>query len=382
MCFRIYKENPQLMGFLLYMLYNSKDGGKMTLLYFIILLSVIISLHEAGHLLAAKIFGVYCSEYAVGMGPKIFSFKGKETEYSLRLFPIGGFVAMAGDNDNILENGVTTDVPFERTLLGISKWKKIIIMLAGIFMNFVLGFLIVAVLLLHSGAYQMSPSTIIQEVSPDSPAFVAGLQSGDRIHSITIEGGTVNYPNDFKDISLSLLSYEGKGEMIIEIERKGTLLETKVSPRINEDTGQYYLGVRSNNGEVVPIHLGNFVIYALKTCLDMFKMMLFTIMQLVRGIGIKNLSGPIGIYKATETATSVGLEAYFYMMALISLNIGFMNLLPLPILDGGRVLLTFMEAFIGKAIPKRIENILMTMSTLFILFLFIFATFNDVLRLL
>ena len=113
------------------------------LFLFALLLSVIVSIHEFGHLVAAKIFGVYCKEYSIGMGPKIFSKKGKETEYSIRALPLGGFVAMAGDNENALETSVdTTDIPFERTLPGIARWKRIIIMLAGIFMNMILAIFI------------------------------------------------------------------------------------------------------------------------------------------------------------------------------------------------------------------------------------------------
>ena len=121
------------------------------LFLYIVMLGLIVTLHELGHLLAAKAFGVYCKEFSFGFGPKIFSHQGKETEYNLRAIPLGGFVAMAGDSDNDLETKVEIDdLPPERTLTGIARWKRVIIMLAGIMMNMILAFTIYSLIILSS----------------------------------------------------------------------------------------------------------------------------------------------------------------------------------------------------------------------------------------
>ena len=128
----------------------------MAILYFIILLSVIIIVHECGHLIAAKCFHVYCGEFSIGMGPKLWAWKGKETTFTLRALPIGGYVAMAGEEGSEFEG-----VPHERTIKGVSHWKQIIIMLAGVIMNFVLAWLIFASIILINGSYNIAPKAVV-----------------------------------------------------------------------------------------------------------------------------------------------------------------------------------------------------------------------------
>lgn len=354
----------------------------MTIIYFILLLSLIISIHEAGHLLAAKIFGVYCSEYSIGMGPVLFSHKGKETTYSLRLLPIGGFVAMAGDNENVLESNTTSDIPFERTLLGIAKYKKIIIMLAGIFMNFVLAFVLIACIQLHVGSYRLPAEPILHQVLSGSPAEAAGLHSGDRVISLQIANGKQIKPKDFDEMSVYLLTYEGKGDVNMQIERNQQLMNIRLTPRYVEKENRYLIGVSAPEGVLKEVNWLNCWYYSWLNCVQMLQTIWLTLGQLIRGIGVRNLSGPIGIFQATGKAAAAGPLAYFYVMALISLNIGFMNLLPLPILDGGRVFLTIVEALFRRPLPKKVENALMLASTAAVLALFVYATFNDILRLL
>ncbi len=135
----------------------------MTAILFTLLLIIIISVHEFGHFLAAKLFNVYVSEFSIGMGPAIKSWQGKETKYSIRAIPLGGYCAMAGDSDNPIEPTVEEKLPKERTLNGIHPVKKIIVLLAGIFMNVVLAFVIVAVIIMINGNYGVSPDNIVDE---------------------------------------------------------------------------------------------------------------------------------------------------------------------------------------------------------------------------
>ena len=149
----------------------------MTIIYFLILLSVIICIHEAGHLLAAKLFNVYCYEFSFGMGPALFKKQGKETLYAIRLIPMGGFVAMAGENSE--EAYPEIEVPDDRRLYNKPVWQRIIILLAGVFMNFLLCFVILSMVYLWAGAFSESPEARIVKVMDNSPAERAGLQEGD-----------------------------------------------------------------------------------------------------------------------------------------------------------------------------------------------------------
>ena len=190
------------------------------ILFYIVLLGVIVTLHELGHLLAAKAFGVYCKEFSFGFGPKILSHQGKETEYCLRAIPLGGFVAMAGDTDNDLETKVDIEgLPPERTLPGIAKWKRIIIMLGGIMMNFILAITIYSLLILHSGYYVESTKPVINYVQEASPAEKAGLQAGDIISKVEFDNGLYINPDTYLEMLNFLEAYDGNGPWIISVSR-------------------------------------------------------------------------------------------------------------------------------------------------------------------
>ena len=164
----------------------------MTIVYFIVILGIIVLVHELGHLISAKAFGVYCKEFAIGFGPKIKSIQGKETLYSIRALPLGGFVSMAG------ESGVEFDnIDSSRTLKGIAPYKRIIIMLSGIFNNLVLAYLIFVVLFMIAGARNIAPEPIIAGIVQDSAAELAGFLENDRITALTFSDGFSVEPKDF-----------------------------------------------------------------------------------------------------------------------------------------------------------------------------------------
>ena len=356
-----------------------------TLILFILLLSLIIVIHECGHLIAAKIFGVYCAEFSLGMGPKLFSIKGKETEYSLRLLPLGGFVSMAGDNDNALETSADPDnqIPPERSLKGIARWKRVIVMLAGIIMNFILALVIVAIILMVNGKYAVAPEAVIKDVENGSPAYNAGMKAGDKVTRIAFENGSSMKIKTFNDFSDFMLTYEGEGEVTITVERSGEKIDLKLIPEHDEqnESNPYHVGVYSNSYEVVDINILNCWKYAIIYLKEVMKLMITTVIGLFRGIGLNNLSGPVGIYNATSQAAEMGFMTYLNLIAILSLNVGIVNALPLPILDGGRVLILIIEMIIGRPISKKAENIAMTISMLLLIMLMVFATYQDIARL-
>ena len=159
------------------------------------------------------------------------------------------------------------------------------------------------------------------------------------------------------------------------------MLDLKIYPSYSNEEGRYLIGIYAPQAEVVKVNLANCWYYSFDYCRFMMSTMLMTLSQLFRGIGLNQLSGPVGIYQATGEAASMGASSYLLMMAVISMNIGLINALPLPILDGGRVLLTLVEAVLRRPLSKRLENALMTASTILVLALFLFVTSQDLMRL-
>ena len=353
----------------------------MVLILFILLLSVIIVIHEFGHLIAAKIFNVYCHEFSMGMGPLLFKKKFKETTYSLRMIPIGGFVAMAGDTDNALETSVDVEIPYERTLPGISTYKRIIIMFAGIIMNILLALLISSLVFLSVGKYAYASGTVLSDVWENYPAYKAGLRAGDEI--VRMEYPDLNTsiePDSFDDITLFMYGNEDKA-VTITVERGASEHVFTITPEFNAEENRYMLGISSEGYRIVDVNIGNFIFVGFDYLYSVLKTILFSLSQLFRGIGLNNLSGPVGIYQATSEAVSMGIESYLLMIAVISLNVGVFNALPLPILDGGRVVIAVIEKIIGKPLEEKYINIMMSVSMVLLLGLMLFATLQDILRL-
>lgn len=349
------------------------------ILVFATVMSVIVIVHELGHLLAAKSFGVYCKEFAVGMGPKIYSYQSKksETAYSLRVLPIGGFVAMAGEpGEAEVEN-----IPYERTINGIKPWKRLIVMLAGVFMNLVLAFLVFFMIFQIKGIVN-EPAPIIHAVVEGYPAEKAGFQAGDLIQKMTFEDGTVITPEKFSDASIGIVSFEGQ-EISIEVLRDNEKVELKVRPIKDENSGTYVLGIQSGPGTLEHRNIPKTMAYTIAFIGNMI-LQIFTILKwLVRGVGLNNVGGPIAIFQATSQVSASGFDfIYFWnLIGSLSISLAVMNLLPIPALDGGRALITLVEMIIGKPIPEKFENFIMILSFVFLMLLMVFFVFNDLKRL-
>ena len=352
----------------------------MVLILFILLLSVIIVIHEAGHLIAAKIFGVYCSEFSMGMGPEVLHFQGKETKYALRLIPIGGFVAMAGDSDNALESKTDAEIPVERTLVGVAKWKKIIIMMAGIIMNFVLAFVVASLVFLYVGAYPKAPEPVLDSVMPNTVAETVGLMADDRIVEMRYDELNIKtHPKTFDDVSTFMFGHESD-ELTLVVGRNDQELEFSLTPEYNAENDRYMVGIKAKAPEVIEVNLMNCWGIGIDYLSYVTRTIFMSLGQLFKGVGLENLSGPVGVYQATESAISAGYESYLLMLAVLSVNVGIFNALPLPILDGGRVLITLIEAVIKRPLSEKAINILMSASMALLLILMLFATWQDIAR--
>ena len=354
------------------------------LFYFALLLSIIVSIHEFGHLVAAKIFGVYCKEFSIGMGPKLCSKKGKETEYCIRALPIGGFVAMAGDTDNSLETSVdTTDIPFERTLPGIARWKRIIVMLAGIFMNMLLAIIIYSMIILHTGHYVVASKPEISFIQENSPAEKANLKVHDIIETVEFSNGLKLSPESYSEMIAFTSAYDGNGPWILKVNRNNEILDIEVTPELNEEENRYLIGIGFSDvaTKTVDVNIFNCFYYGFKYAMFIIKLTWSSFVSLFKGKNLNNLSGPVGIYTTVSQAASLGIEYYIELIAMISVNVGIVNALPLPIFDGGRVLLLFIEMLIGKPLSQKAQNLIMSASLVLLLLLFAFITFNDITKL-
>lgn len=351
-----------------------------TIILFLLMLSLITLVHEFGHLIVAKFFGVYCKEFAIGMGPKLCSKVYKETEYSIRALPIGGFVSMAGEGDEDPDIEAL-NLPKERTLKGIAKWKQVLVMFAGIFNNFLLAWLIYSLLILNIGSYTCNAKPTIVQIQENMPAYDSGLMEGDIIEKVELENGLSIKPDSYSELSAFLLtSYEGKGDWKLTVSRKDGQYAYSITPTYVQDEERYIIGIAFSDvaTKVVKTNIFNCFYYGLLYVFEMLKMVVMSLASLLKGVGLNNLSGPIGVYQVVEETIQYGFAYYVELLALICVNVGAFNALPIPAFDGGRVLLLLIEAIIGKPLSKKVETFVLGVSWILIITLMVFVCFNDI----
>lgn len=349
------------------------------IIVFFLILGAIVLIHELGHFLTAKLFGVYCAEFSIGMGPKLFSKKKGETEYQIRALPIGGYVAMAGEADQE-DNEIMKDVPYERTLKGIKTWKKCVIMLAGVFMNFVLA--LVLLIGIYSFVEVQTNTSEIGSVVKNKGAALAGIEAGDVINKITINNEE-HIIASFSDIQ-EVLDNENLQldtdtiTMKVGLTRNKHYLEKKVTAKYNNETKSYVMGITAamkqlTFAEAIRQGINQFIEYAL--------LIFTTLGKLITDMThtVSQLSGPVGIYTVTAQVTQTGsISTLLSLTALLSTNIGMFNLLPIPGLDGSQVLFALIEKVIRREIPTRIKYALQMAGLILVFGLMIFVTVNDI----
>ena len=349
------------------------------IIVFFLILGAIVLIHELGHFLTAKLFGVYCAEFSIGMGPKLFSKKKGETEYQIRALPIGGYVAMAGEADQE-DNEIMKDVPYERTLKGIKTWKKCVIMLAGVFMNFVLA--LVLLIGIYSFVEVQTNTSEIGSVVKNKGAALAGIEAGDVINKITInnEEHIIASFSDIQEVldNENLQLDTDTVTMKVGLTRNKHYLEKKVTAKYNNETKSYVMGITAamkqlTFAEAIRQGINQFIEYAL--------LIFTTLGKLITDMThtVSQLSGPVGIYTVTAQVTQTGsISTLLSLTALLSTNIGMFNLLPIPCLDGSQVLFALIEKVIRREIPTRIKYALQMAGLILAFGLMIFATVNDI----
>ncbi len=342
----------------------------LTIFYFVIILGIIVFVHEFGHFFFAKLFGIYVYEFSIGMGPQIFKKKDKkgETEYSLRAIPIGGFCSLAGEGSDDDKK-----LPKNRLLQSKPVWQRFLVMFFGAGNNFLLALIVLFGIGLISGS--PSISTVIKDVVSNSPAYVAGIMPNDDIKYIN-----GNRTKTLDDVQLYLTIADGETE--ITVLRDGTEKTIKVTPLPEEEQKEkgYSYGIEFNQEHEYGFF--NAIKYSFTKFGSLVRQMVMTFKGLFTGgISVKELSGPVGIFTAVDQTKSAGLSNLFYLLALLSLNVGFVNLIPFPAFDGGRILFLIIEKIKGKPVKPETENLIHTIGFFILLALIIYVTVNDIIRL-
>ena len=343
----------------------------MTLIYFILVLGIIILIHEFGHYFFAKRAGIYVYEFSIGMGPRIFKWtrKNDETEYSIRLIPIGGFVQMAGE-----EVEDDPSVPKNKKFLTKTFGQKFMTVIAGIMNNFILAIILLFLLALFNGAPQNK--AIVGEVSKDMPAYSSGLMEGDRILKINDKNA------ESYDIFALELQVNMGNSITLEVDRNGENKIITITPKKMVEDGKEVSRYGFAINDEVKTGFFASLKYAFTKTLSLLYQMVLTIFYLITGtLGLNSFSGPVGIYNIVGQAASSGFWSLVSLTALLSINVGFINLLPLPAFDGGRLLFIIIEKISGKKVDPKLENTIHSIGFFLLMALMLLITYNDIIRL-
>ncbi len=330
----------------------------MTIIYAILIFCLLIFVHELGHFMVAKACGVKVNEFAIGMGPAFFKKQRGETLYALRIFPIGGYCAMEGEDEDSEDPRAFNNKP---------AWQRALVLAAGSFMNL----LTCVVLLIIIAFWAGQASTTIDQVTPDSPAYEAGIQSGDTI--VAIDGRKIDNWDDL----IEGIGYSKEKTAEVTVERDGSELTLTTELEYNKEQKRNMIGITP----VMERHFFASFGAGIRNTGNMTVMMYDVLRQLLTGdVSVKELSGPVGIvYAVNETAKS-GAMYVVYLAALLSLNLAIINMLPLPALDGGRLLFLVIRKITGRRVTDEMEGRIHFIGIMLLMLLMVYVTFNDVIK--
>ncbi|MGW7848898.1 RIP metalloprotease RseP [Staphylococcus xylosus] len=420
-----------------------------TIISFIIVFGVLVTVHEYGHMFFAKRAGIMCPEFAIGMGPKIFSFRKNETLYTIRLLPVGGYVRMAGDgleeppvqpgmhvkiklNDKeeithiilddqhkfqqieamevkqcdfkdglfvegvtaydderhrfpiaeksyFVENGSLIQIaPRDRQFTYKKPYQKFLTLFAGPLFNF----LLTLVLFIGLAYYQGTPTNSVDEVMKGSPAAQAGLKSGDTI--VKLDGKKIEGKSDIDKITEQ--NKDKKTKVTVERDGKTHAMDIKpkkVEQKVTKNKSQtrYLFGYTPSTEHT----LFKPIVSGFDRTLEAGKLIFTAIVGMIASIFTGNfsfdmLNGPVGIYHSVDSVVKTGIINLISWTALLSVNLGLMNLLPVPALDGGRILFVIYEAIFRKPVNKKAETTIIAIGAVFVLIVMVLVTWNDIQR--
>lgn len=344
----------------------------------LIVLGGLIFFHELGHYLAARSLGIGVHTFSLGFGPRIFGWKRGNTDYQLSLIPLGGYVALAGENGEEESNTFADHEMFSKR----PAWHRLIVVAAGPLFNLLLAWLIYWGLIWSHGQFILLPE--IGHVQPGSPAAIAGVHAGDRI--LTINGQPIER---WEHVADSIAATNGE-PITIRLDRDNTELEFHIVPEqrtrttiFGEKEQAFLIGVQASgdmDNQTLP-----FMQAAVAGAKQTWTMITVTAEGVVklfeRVVPLESVGGPIMIAQMiSQEAQNTGIAGVLALTALISINLGLLNLLPIPVLDGGHIIFLSIEMIFRRPVPARIQEITMKIGLFLLLGLMVLATYNDIIR--
>ncbi|AOT68242.1 RIP metalloprotease RseP [Geosporobacter ferrireducens] len=329
-----------------------------TILVAFIVFGLLVIFHELGHFAVAKFVGIKVHEFAIGMGPRLLKVKKRETEYSLRILPIGGYVKMEGEDEASSDAGSFNNKPI---------WARMAVLIAGPFMNFVLAILLFSMIFYSLGF----PTTIIDRVTPGFPAEQVGLRSGDQIIAIN-EDAITNWDQIVRRINGSR-----EEEINITLLREGAEKKFQVIPIINKETNQAIIGITPTAEKSLA--------KSITTSVDRMFFIMGGMMEFLGNLfggkaSTEDVVGPVGIIHLVGEAAKTSIYNVMSLAALISINLGIVNLIPIPALDGGRLLFLLFEGISGRPIDPEKEGFIHLIGFVLLMVLMLFIAYKDIIR--
>ncbi|MBI3619529.1 site-2 protease family protein [Candidatus Roizmanbacteria bacterium] len=350
----------------------------MAILIFFLILAILVLIHEFGHFITAKKNGVLVEEFGFGFPPRLFAFKRGETTYSINLIPLGGFVKLYGEEYNELEK--TVKGPLERAFVNKQSWQKALIIVAGVIGNFILGWVLISYLFTQ-GVPSPVDKVFVDQITRNSPAEKAGLQEKDTLIALVKDGKTYELK---KTSDLIDLTKKFRGQKItLMVDRQSRRLSVEITPRLKTPAGEGPLGVAVTSfvEKKYPWYQAPF--YGLAESFNItariISELLKTVFQIVTlRLPKLEVSGPIAIYRYTGQAIKFGRNAVLELMALLSLNLAVVNILPFPALDGGRLVFVVYEWLTKKKVNQKLERYLNFAGFAFLIFLAVIISIHDI----
>ena len=344
-----------------------------TILLLIFILGVIILVHEFGHFIWAKKFGVHIYEFSLGMGPVVFTKKGKDgIHYNVRAFPIGGFVSMAGE---VYEDD--EKIPKEKFMCNKPWLQKLMVIVAGVVNNFILAVVLLFFIALIWGSTTTKP--IVGEIVDNSAIAQTGIEVGDQI--IAINGVKAN-SWDKLQIALYRKNKNEAYEFVVKKSDGSTKTYQVVPEKVKNEDGtevnKFGFGIDQTR------HYGivSSITYAFQKFGSIISSMALTVTSLFSGkISLNALSGPVGMYEVVGSSIGLGLSQMLYIIAFLSINVGFINILPFPAFDGGRAFFMIVEKIKRSPVDSKFENMCHTIGFFLLILLMLYITLQDILKL-
>ena len=338
-----------------------------------VIFSVLIVIHEFGHYIAAKRSGVRVERFALGFGPVLFKRKGKETEFVVCAFPLGGYVKMAGDTRGELKG-------FKYEFLSKPVGIKSKIVFAGPLFNYFLALFIFCIIALIGFPY---PDSIVGSVLEGYPAQAAGVQEGDRI--LAVDGEKVEHWLD-----MAKRIYQAKDTVNFRIEREGEIISLDIPLRQKEITDDFgkkksvsMVGIGSSSEiKIIKYNFPHAIVKGLESLFNLTFLVVKGFLFMILGIipFKEAVAGPVGIYYITSEVVKIGIVATLHLVAALSISLSIINLFPIPVLDGGHLLFFLLEKVRGRPVSEKVEDNLTRLGLGFLIILIVFIFYNDIVR--